>query len=147
MKNIDGQLSIWDVMQQEAPEELVEIKGAINTKSYPISEHEVRLAYGDLVLIVAMVEDYVKGLDEIKQDDILWNSYYHDKFKKISENIQEQIDYDYEKAKEKCLKKKEKASDVGEEALVLAVKHAPKPKKKEESEDESNEEKQDGNTN
>ncbi len=130
-KQIDGQLNLWDILSAEAPEEEVEIKGAVNLKAHPISNYEVRLAYGDLVLLVAMVEDYIKGLDVIKADDIQWQVYYRNKFKKISNNIQEQIEYDYQKAFEKCIKKKDKDSDIGEEAMALAIKYAPKPKKKE----------------
>ncbi len=126
MKQIDGQLSIWDALMVEAPETEVEVKGAVNLKAHPISDYEVRLAYGDLVLLVSMVEDYIKGLDIIKEGDILWETYYRGKFKKISDNIQGQIDYDYQKAFENCMKKKSlDKGDIGEEAMALAIKYAP----------------------
>ena len=114
----------------------VEIEGALNVKSYPISEYKVRLAYGDLTLIVAMIEDYIKGLDSIKDGDVQWECYYRNKFKSISEKIQKQIEYDYEEKLKKCLKAKEKNNDIGEDALVLAIKKAPKKEVKEEQKEE-----------
>lgn len=129
---INAQLSIWDSLLQEAPIEDVDINGAVNLNSRPISEYKVRLAYGDLTLIVAMIEDYVKGLDEIKKDDIQWDAYYKPKFRNISQRIQEQIEYDYQSHLEKCIKKREKesSSDIGEEAMALMIKRS---KKKEDS--------------
>ncbi len=102
----------------------VPIKGAVNVRSHPIKDFDVRLAYGDLTLIVAMLRDYVKGLDEIKQDDILWNVYYSKKFREMADKISAQINYDYDAQYLKCLKKAEKEdhSDVGDEALSLALK-------------------------
>lgn len=116
--------------------DLVEIEGALNVKTFPISEYKVRLAYGDLTLIVAMIEDYIKGLDSIREDDIQWECYYRNKFKSISEKIQKQIEYDYEAKLKKCLKAKEKNNDIGEDALVLAIKKAPKKEVKEEQKEE-----------
>lgn len=67
-------------------------------------------------------------LDVIKKDDIQWNAYYRKKFKAISARIQEQIEYDYDKAMLKCQKHKEDSSDIGEEAFALAVKRQMKEK-------------------
>lgn len=124
-EQIKGQLSMWDLMSQEVEPTEVPIKGAINVKATPIGPFEVSLATGDLVLIVSMIEDYVRSLDEIKgDDDVMWTAYYRRKFKEISERIQQGIEYDYEKAREKCLKKQEKEdnSDIGGDAFALAVK-------------------------
>lgn len=118
---IDGQLNIWDVMQQDAPEEAIKVVGAIDVHSMPISEFEVLLTYGDLTLIVAMIEDYVRGLDQIKAGDLNWEVYYRTKYKEMSKRIQEQIKYDYEKQLAKCMKS-QKQDDIGEDALVLALK-------------------------
>lgn len=123
--DINGQLSIWDLMSQEAGEDPVEIKGAYNVHSKgSIKQFEVTLTTGDLVLLVSMIEDYIRGLDEIKKDDLLWETYYRGKFSGMSKRIQEQIDYNYDKARAKCLKKTEKEDDIGEEAVALAVKRA-----------------------
>lgn len=125
------QLSIWDALAEDSPIEGVEIKGALNVRAIPISECDVRLAYGDLVLIVAMIEDYIKGLDVIKADDIQWQVYYRNKFKKISDTIQSDLGYDYEQKKKQCLKKHEKESDIGEDAMILAIKKQAQMKKEE----------------
>lgn len=118
---IDGQLNIWDMMQKDAPEESIKVVGAIDVHSMPISEFEVLLTYGDLTLIVAMIEDYIRGLDRVKADDLNWEVYYRVKYKQMSERIQKQINYDYEKQLVKCMKE-HKQDDIGEEALVLALK-------------------------
>lgn len=133
--DIDGQISIWDMMSQG--EEEVKINGALNVHSTgKIKPFEVTLTTGDLTLIVAMIEDYIKGLDVIKETDIQWQVYYRKKFKGISEKIQKQIAYDYEKALKKCLKEadKENNSDIGDEAMALMIRKAQKEAKPKESE-------------
>lgn len=107
-----------------------DITGVINLKTRPISYHDVSLAYGDLVLIVAMLRDYVRTLDELKGEDIQYRAYYRNKFLRMAERISEQIEYDYDKAYEKCNKKKEKESDIGEEAMLLALKRGAKKEEK-----------------
>ena len=121
--DINKQLSLWDMLAKEAPAESVEITGVVNLKTTPVSYHKVALNYGDLTLIVAMIEDYVKGLDTIRANDPAWGAWYRPTFKRISESIQTQIDYDYEKKLKKCLKSmnKEDNSDIGEDALSLAI--------------------------
>ena len=108
----------------------VNVSGVINLKSRPISHYDVSLAYGDLVLIVAMLRDYVRTLDELKGEDIQYRAYYRNKFLRMAERISEQIEYDYDKAYEKCNKKKEKESDIGEEAMLLALKRGAKKEEK-----------------
>lgn len=120
MKNID----------ETTPEELVPIDGVVNLKTMPISHYKVNLTYGDLKLVVAILRDYVKGCDKLKElgklpcNEIEYDAYYRNKFMKIAENISEQIEYDYDAQLKKCLKKLNKVdnSDVGEEALALAMK-------------------------
>ena len=125
-----GQLEIFDILLKDVPEEVVKITGAINVKTSPISEHEVSLAYGDLTLIIAVLRDYVKGLDQmllenrLPVNEIEYEAYYRKKFLDIANKISEQIKYDYDKKREQCIKKMEKVdkSDIGEEALSLALK-------------------------
>lgn len=117
-------------IDETTPEELVSIEGVINVKSMPISHYKVNLAYGDLKLIVAILRDYVKGCDKLKElgklpcNEIEYDVYYRNKFMKIAENISEQIEYDYDAQLQKCLKKLNKVdnSDIGEDALALAMK-------------------------
>lgn len=101
----------------------VMIERAINLKL--MCDYVVSCSYGDVVLIVCMLRDYVKMLDEIRADDIQYRAYYRTKFLKIADRLSEQIGYDYDKAVEKCQKKYEKKSnsDIGEDAMALAVKN------------------------
>ena len=108
-----------------------DITGVINLKTHPISYHDVSLAYGDLVLIVAMLRDYVRTLDELRGDDIQYQTYYRNKFMRIAQRIEEQTGYSYDAAVKKC-NKKEKDSDIGEDAMLLMLKKQAKQKKAEE---------------
>ncbi len=132
---INGQLELWDLLSEG--QENVKVNGALNVHSKgKIQPFEVTLTTGDLTLIVAMIEDYIKGIDVIRETDIQWQVYYRKKFKEVSEKIQNQIDYDYEKAVKKCLKKQEKEnnSDIGDEAMSLMIKKAQKESQPKESE-------------
>ena len=115
----------------------VMIEKAINLKL--LCDYVVNCSYGDIVLIICMLHDYVKMLDEIR-DDIQWKAYYRKKFIAMADRLAAQIDYDYDAAVEKCRKKQEKEdryNDVGEEAMALAVKHSSQ-KKGGENKSESN---------
>lgn len=117
-------------------EKQVMIEKAINLKL--MCDYVVSCSYGDIVLIICMLRDYVKMLDDVRSD-IQWEVYYREKFIEIAERLSGQIEYDYDVALEKCRKKlgqKESSSDVGEEAMALAVKRTKGEetrKKKEES--------------
>ncbi len=135
------QISLFDYLESLGHnDDLVAIKGVINLKSKPISHYEVSLPYGDLTLLVAMLRDYVRGLDEVKQDDIQWQCYYRNRFLGMAEKISSQIEYDYDKSLQKCLKKQAKNSDIGEDALILALKKsAEKAKTDQQGKEENNE--------
>ena len=116
-------------------EKQVMIEKAINLRL--MCDYVVSCSYGDVVLIICMLHDYVKRLDELREDDILYQAYYREKFIKIADGLSEQIGYDYDVAIEKCkkkLQKKETASDVGEDAMALALKYGVKGKKEEQNE-------------
>lgn len=118
-------------------EKQVMIEKAVNLRL--MCDYVVSCSYGDIVLIICMLHDYIKMLDEIKgEDNIEWTAYYRGKFQKMADRLADQIEYDYEAALEKCRKKwmkKEKDSDIGEDALVLAMKRGV-AKKQEKSEEE-----------
>lgn len=100
----------------------VMIEKAINLKLF--CDYVVSCSYGDIVLIICMLHDYVKMLDGIR-DDIQWKAYYRIKFVEMADRLAEQIEYDYDAAVERCRKKQEKEerdSDIGEEAMTLMVK-------------------------
>ena len=101
----------------------VMIEKAINLKL--MCDYVVSCSYGDVVLIICMLHDYVKMLDEARGDDIQYQAYYRVKFLKMANRLAEQIGYDYELAVEKCKKKQlkqEADSDIGEEAMALTIK-------------------------
>lgn len=76
----------------------VMIEKAINLKL--MCDYVVSCSYGDIVLIVCMLRDYVKMLDEARSD-IQWEAYYREKFIKMAERLSKQIEYDYDAAMEK----------------------------------------------
>lgn len=127
----EGQMTLWNTLEKEFPDVDVPIKGAVNLKARPISEFSVRLAYGELTLIIAMIRDYIKEMDNRKENGTLginpveYEYYYRPKFLAMAERISQQINYDYDAQVEKCRKKMLKGSsnsDVGEEALALTFK-------------------------
>lgn len=135
---LDRQNRLWFFFQflHEVEKELskeeekqVMIEKAINLKL--MCDYVVSCSYGDIVLIICMLHDYVKMLDEVRSD-IQWEAYYREKFMKMADRLSEQIEYDYDAALEKCRKKlgqKESSSDVGEEAMALAIKRSTGKKK------------------
>lgn len=115
------------------------IEKAINLKL--MCDYVVSCSYLDIVLIICMLRDYVQMVDEIRANDIQWSAYYRDKFLKMADRLSEQIEYDYDAAKERCLTKQQKevdAGDIGEDALALAVKYGKVKKKKEKEKNNEN---------
>ncbi len=127
-------MTIFDFIKEaeEAPQFDVPIEGVVNLKTSPISDYKVKMSYGDLTLIVAMLRDYIKGLDQMQADGDLrinsfqYEAYYRNKFLQIAERISEQIEYDYDSKLKQCLKRagKEDNSDIGEESMALMIKRA-----------------------
>jgi hypothetical protein len=112
LKEVENQLSGKEEKQ-------VMIENAVNLKL--MCDYAVSCSYGDIVLIICMLHDYVKMLDEIR-DDIQWKAYYRGKFITIAERLSEQINYDYDTAVKRCRKQEKQNSDVGEDAMALIVK-------------------------
>ncbi len=85
---------------------------------------------GDITVIINALEDYARMLDSVIME---WNlEGYHAvlyelhaaRCRKISEKYQKATGYDYNKAIDKCRKRREKqGDDVGEEALSLMAKY------------------------
>lgn len=93
--------------------------------------HEVKTCYGDVVKIVNALRDYAKLLELVCDEWDLGGfhratyEYQAEKLRQIADKLQRGIDYDYDAAVRKCQKlrgKKSRNADVGEEAMVLAVK-------------------------
>lgn len=125
-----GWLNLFDMMQEGSPDAVMQFDKVVNLKTSPISYHDVKITYGDLVLIIAVLRDYVKGFDILKEigqlpiNEVQYDYYYRKKFLDIADKISADIDYDYDAKLKKCLKKamKEDNSDIGGEALSLAFK-------------------------
>lgn len=99
----------------------VMIEKAINMRL--MCDYVISCSYLDVVLIICMLHDYVKLMDEVKTENIQYEVYYRKKFVDMAERLATQIEYDYEKQLEKCQKKSQKKdtnSDIGEDALILA---------------------------
>ena len=93
--------------------------------------HEVKTCYGDIVKIVNALRDYAKLLEMVCDEWDLGGfhratyEYHAEKLRQIADKFQCGIGYDYDAAVQKCQKlrgKKPRSADVGEEAMVLAVK-------------------------
>ncbi len=120
---------VEESISQDA-EKQVMIEKAINLRL--MCDYVVSCSYGDVVLIICMLRDYVKMLDEVR-NDIQWEVYYREKFIKMADRLSEQIGYNYDAALEKCRKKlgqKERTSDVGGEAMALMIKRGNGKKRK-----------------
>lgn len=93
--------------------------------------HEVKTCYGDVVKIVNALRDYAKLLELVCDEWELAGfhraayEYQAEKLRQIANKLQCGIGYDYDAAVRKCQKlrgKKPRNDDVGEDAMVLAVK-------------------------
>lgn len=116
-------------------EKQVWIEKCINIKT--LSDFTVSCSYGDMVLIICVLKDYLKLI--ANKEGPTWD-YYRDKFSKMAYRLSGQIGYNYEKAYERCQKKmngKNSNDDIGEDAMALAVKYGGNGKKKSEKSDSS----------
>ena len=130
MDDKDGEFFFFELinviekeLSEKEKQKKVMIEKAINMKL--LCDYAISCSYGDVVLIICMLHDYIKTLDKVKGEDIQYQEYYRKKFENMANRLAEQIEYDYDAAVEKCkkkLQKQEKENDVGEEALTLALK-------------------------
>lgn len=110
-------------------EKQVMIEKAVNLRQ--MCDYVVSCSYGDIVLIICMLHDYIKMLDETRADDLWYQSYYRKKFADLSNRLAEQVGYDYDKAVEKCRQKQQKresSSDIGEDGLAQLINRAQREK-------------------
>lgn len=97
-------------------EKQVWIEKCINIKT--LSDFTVSCSYGDMVLIICVLKDYLKLI--ANKEGPTWD-YYRDKFSKMAYRLSGQIGYNYEKAYERCQKKmngKNSNDDIGEENTI-----------------------------
>ena len=98
-------------------EKQVWIEKCINIKT--LSDFTVSCSYGDMVLIICVLKDYLKLI--ANKEGPTWD-YYRDKFSKMAYRLSGQIGYNYEKAYERCQKKmngKNSNDDIGEDAMAF----------------------------
>lgn len=91
----------------------------------------MKTCYGDVVKIVNALRDYAKLLETVCDEWELGGfhratyEYQAEKLRQITDKLQCGIGYDYDAAVRKCQKlrgKRSRNADVGEDAMVLAVK-------------------------
>lgn len=122
-KDMNDLVRVLEDAEQETKSEAdrkVEIEHCINIKT--LKDFKVSCSYQDIVFIICILKDYLKILAD--KEGVMWD-YYRERFAKLADRLSEQIEYDYEAQMEKCLKKmgaKESNSDIGEDAMALAVK-------------------------
>ena len=101
------------------------------------STKEISMCPGDLMYICNVLYDYGRIFEAFMQEannqGEEWKKYtygyYLSRCRKIQEKIESSIGYSKEAAIDKCREKQRKSKrdeDVGEDALVLAIKHARK---------------------
>ncbi len=101
------------------------------------STKDIYMCPGDLMYICNVLYDYGRIFEAFMQEANIrgeeWKKYtyeyYLNRCRKIQEKIESSIEYSTEAAIDKCRKKQgksERNEDVGEDALVLAIKHARK---------------------
>lgn len=122
-KDMNDLVRVLEDAEQETKSEAdrkVEIEHCINIKT--LKDFKVSCSYQDIVFIICILKDYQKIIAD--KEGVMWD-YYRERFAKLADKLAEQIEYDYEAQMEKCLKKmgaKESNSDIGEDAMALAVK-------------------------
>jgi hypothetical protein len=101
--------------------------------------HELKTCYGDVLKTINALMDYTRMLDIVCDQWELTGfhratyEYHAGKLREIADKFQKAIGYDYAAAVEKCRKKKARKqaySDVGEDALALAVRSQQKAAEK-----------------
>jgi|GEM_PF-356710 len=97
--------------------------------------HTFTTCYGDIYKTVNALRDYIRLLESVCDQWELTGfhratyEYHAEKLRKIADKLQAGIGYDYDKAVERCKKKRARKShsnDVGEDALLLTVRAAGK---------------------
>lgn len=101
-KQIEGQLEIFDFLQEDLPEKKVKMANACEFKNGKLYEYTVNTTYSDVVLLISMLHEYIEMLKELEGSLM---EYYRNKFGEIAKYLEEGIGYNYQESLEKCKKK------------------------------------------
>lgn len=121
LDSLAGLLKEVDACIRDKAHKQVEVEHCINIKM--LCDYKVSCSYGDMVFIICILKDYLKLIDD--REGEIWD-YFRNRFAKLADKLASQIEYDYDKQLEKCMKKmnaKEKDGDIGEDAVILATRH------------------------
>lgn len=95
--------------------------------------HQFTTCYGDICKTVNALRDYARLLEmacdqwELAGFHRATYEYHAEKLRQIAGKLQAGIGYDYDAAVERCRKKqlkKKKSDDIGEDAMILALRRA-----------------------
>lgn len=92
------QLNLFDLLNSDNENEVVLTDICEFTKG-KLHEYEVAITYSDTVLLISMLHDYVKMLENLEGSKI---DHYKMRFAKMAEKLEQGINYDYEEKLEKC---------------------------------------------
>lgn len=120
---VPGQIGLFEFLEMNhkiLSEDTINIDGVINTKT--MSDFVVQSTYRDIFLIINMLDDYVQVLKQTGKQRSGYEDYIISQFERISQELAEQIGLDKEKMYKRCQKRTQEKDNVGEDALVLALK-------------------------
>lgn len=105
------QINIFDFLNSDNAQEVM-LTDICEFKNGVLHEYDVPISYSDTVLLISMLHDYVRMLENLKGSKI---EYYKMRFAKMAEKIEKCIDYNYAEKIEKCkIDIKEKDDRLGE---------------------------------
>lgn len=105
------QINIFELLNSNNEKEVM-LTDVCEFKKGVLHEYNVPISYSDTVLLISMLHDYVRMLDELKGSKI---EYYKMRFTKMAEIMEQCIDYNYAEKLEQCkIDIKEKDDRLGE---------------------------------
>ena len=105
------QINIFDLLNSDNENEVM-LTDICELKKGELHEYDVPITYSDTVLLISMLHDYVRMLENLEGIKV---EYYKMRFSKIAEKMEQCIDYNYAEKLEKCkMDIKEKDDRLGE---------------------------------
>jgi len=88
-----------NVCETSEESKTVAISGICSYKAGELTEYTVKICYTDTVLIISMLHDYMRMLQDLQGQEADW---YRNRFASLTKTLEEGIEYDYKKMLEKC---------------------------------------------